>query len=88
MWIVLKYKVKELNLLKRKFRDFFDESINFYIPKIKYQKVIGTKLKTFEKFVLEGYLICYHKKFYMRNEGVVLIQTIINLYEPKSRYAI
>ena len=63
MWIVAKYKSKEFNLLKKRFTEFLGESPNFYIPKIKYQKIIGKKLKTFEKFVLEGYLICYHSKF-------------------------
>ena len=49
--------------MKKRFTEFLGESPNFYIPKIKYQKIIGKKLKTFEKFVLEGYLICYHSKF-------------------------
>lgn len=63
MWIVAKYKSKEFNLLKETFTEFLGESPSFYIPKIKYQKIIGKKFMMLEKLVLEGYLICYHSKF-------------------------
>lgn len=35
----------------------------YYCPKIKIHKYINNRLKEFEKFLLEGYLLCYHKKF-------------------------
>ena len=35
----------------------------FYNPKIKYQKYINNKLKTFDKLILENYLLCYHPNF-------------------------
>ena len=63
MWIVAKYKNKELKTLKKNFIKVLGEPLEFYIPKIKYQKYFKQKLKTFEKFVLENYLICNHKKF-------------------------
>lgn len=63
MWIVAKYKSKNFNILKDSFKKVLDENPFFFRPKFKYQKVINKKFKTLEKFVLENYLICYHKKF-------------------------
>jgi len=63
MWIVAKYKSKELKVLKENFTKILGGAPEFYNPKIKYQKYIKEKLKTFEKFILENYLICYHPKF-------------------------
>ena len=63
MWIVVKYKRNELNLLKKNLTSALKEKILFYNPKIKYQKIISGKIKTCEKFILENYLICYHPKF-------------------------
>ena len=63
MWIVVKYKLKELKILKKNLTNTFGDEIDFYIPKIKYQKYVQNRLKTFEKFVLENYMICYHPKF-------------------------
>ena len=60
MWIVVKYKLKELKILKKNLTNTFGDEIDFYIPKIKYQKYVQNRLKTFEKFVLENYLICNH----------------------------
>ena len=49
MWVVVKYKFSELNLLKRNFSEVLGESPKFYVPKIKYQKLVKNKIKTFEK---------------------------------------
>ena len=38
MWIVLKYKKKNLNLLKTNLISKIDANIKFYIPKIKFEK--------------------------------------------------
>jgi len=63
MWIVLKYKKKEINFLKRDFKKILGELPIIFIPKFKYQKVIRNKLQLLENDVLGDYLICYHKKF-------------------------
>jgi len=63
MWIVAKYKPKELNLLKKKFTEILGCSPEYFIPKIKFQKIINNKAKIFERSILEGYLICHHIKF-------------------------
>ena len=63
MWVVAKYKFSEFNLLKKNFSEILGEQPRFYIPKIKYQKLVKNKIRTFEKSILEGYLICFHTKF-------------------------
>ncbi len=59
MWIVLKYKKKNLNLLKKNLIDKIDSNIKFYIPKIKFKK----KEKYCEYNVLNNYAFCFSDKF-------------------------
>ena len=63
MWVVLKYKPKEFELLKDSFFKILGEMPEFYNPKYKYERYINNKLKTFEKSILNNYLICKHNKF-------------------------
>ncbi len=63
MWIVIKYKSKNLNILKSSMIKKISVIPTYYCPKIKIHKYINNRLKEFEKFLLEGYLLCYHKKF-------------------------
>ena len=52
MWIVCKYKSKELSTLKKNLCDKLNDEIKFYYPKIKYQKTFKKKLKYYEKMKL------------------------------------
>ena len=63
MWVVLKYKPKEFEILKDSFFKILGEIPEFYNPKYKYERYINNKLKTFEKSILNNYLICKHNKF-------------------------
>jgi len=63
MWVVIKYKPRELQILKNSLTSNLDENTLFYIPQIKYKKRNKSKLVTSEKNILENYLICFHKKF-------------------------
>ena len=63
MWIVIKYKPKSLEILKDEIEKKFSSSPFFYCPKMKLQKYHNKKLKEYEKKILEGYLLCYHKDF-------------------------
>jgi len=63
MWIVAKYRSKELNNLKKNLVKTVGDRIDFYIPKIKCHKYVNNKLKTLEKLILGNYLIFYHNKF-------------------------
>jgi hypothetical protein len=63
MWIVVKYKPKELKTLSESFSKIIGEIPEFYKPKIKFEKYINNKLRIFEKDLLDNYLICKHNKF-------------------------
>jgi len=63
MWIVIKYKKKEFNFLKKDFRKILGDLPLIFKPKIKYEKFIKNKLHLLEKDILGDYLICHHKKF-------------------------
>ena len=63
MWLVAKYKTKEFQTFKDNLTKKLGNKPTFFIPKIKYQKHYKNKLKTFEKYILENYLLCYHPKF-------------------------
>ena len=63
MWIVAKYKTNELNILKKNFKNILESDPEYFIPKIQYNKIIKQKFKTFQKSLLEGYVICFHSKF-------------------------
>ena len=62
MWTVVKYKINEINLLKDSLKSLLGEDTVFFQPKVKIQKFVNNKLKTFEKPILENYLIFYHPK--------------------------
>ena len=62
MWTVVKYKIHEINLLKDGLKKLLESEPTYYQPKIKIQKFINNKLKTYEKPILENYLIFYHSK--------------------------
>ena len=59
MWTVVKYKINEINLLKDSLKSLLGEDTVFFQPKVKIQKFVNNKLKTFEKPILENYLIFY-----------------------------
>ena len=62
MWIIAKYKLHELNTLKNKLKGILGNDPEYFMPKIKYDKIVKKKFKTFQKSILEGYLICFHSK--------------------------
>ena len=67
MWIIAKYKLHELNTLKKNLKEILGNDPEYFIPKIKYNKIVKKKFKTFQKLILEGYLICFHSKFNSRD---------------------
>ena len=75
MWVVLKYKKSEFNLLKRDFKRVLEDVPLIFRPKIKYQKLIKNKLQFLENDILGDYLICYHEKF----KNTEIISTLKNL---------
>ena len=67
MWIVAKVRIKDLNIFKKNLAEKIGNDVKFYQPKIEYYKHFGSKVKRFEKFILESYLFCYHAKFKKSN---------------------
>jgi len=63
MWIVAKIKSKEINIFQEKLKKKFRGEINFYTPKITYNRYFNNKVKKFDKRILENYVFCFHKKF-------------------------
>ena len=63
MWIIAKYKLNELNILKNKLKEILGNEPEYFIPKIKYNKIVKKKFKTIQKPILEDYLICFHERF-------------------------
>ena len=67
MWIIAKYKMNELSILKKKLKEILGDEPRYFIPKIKYTKIVKKKFISFQKSILEGYLICFHNKFASRD---------------------
>ena len=63
MWIIAKIKLRNLNIFKKNLSEKIGKDLKFYIPKIEYHKYYGSKVKKFEKHILENYIFCYHDKF-------------------------
>ena len=63
MWVVLKFKKNSLSLLKKEFFNYLGKDVKFYLPKLKMQKKIRNKLYEKESFLLDDYLLCFHKSF-------------------------
>ncbi|MDC0059824.1 hypothetical protein OAJ18_02250, partial [Pelagibacteraceae bacterium] len=63
MWVVIKYKSREFEILKDSFSKVLGEMPEFYNPKYKYEKYINNRLKQFETEILNNYAICRHDKF-------------------------
>ena len=61
MWIVAKIKSKEINIFQEKLKKKFRGEINFYTPKITYNRYFNNKVKKFDKRILENYVFCFHK---------------------------
>ena len=75
MWIVLKYKKKEFDFLKKDLRKSLGNLPQIVCPKFKYKKLVKNKLLLLEKNILDDYLICYHEKF----QNVNTLTTLKNL---------
>ena len=93
MWIVLKFKLGECEILKNSISKVLGCMPEFYNPKIKLQKHVNNKLKIYKKYVLNNYLICRHEKFKnrslvnsLRNINAPLGGVILNAVTSKNSY--
>ena len=67
MWTVIKFKKKNLELLKKDLKKKVGQDCSFYLPKILVQKYVKNKLINKEKLMLGDYLFCFHKNFEKKN---------------------
>jgi len=63
MWAVLKINKNNLESLKKDLNDKLGRDVKFYIPKLKIKKFFKRKTSTKEIFLLDDYLLCFHKDF-------------------------
>ena len=63
MWVVAKIKKREIGIFKEELIKKAGKDIQFYCPKIEYHQHFKNKVYRLEKFVLENYIFCFHKKF-------------------------
>ena len=63
MWIVINYKKKEIENLKKEILKKTGSEVEFYNPKISYLKKINSKIKKYQKYILDNYIFCFSKKF-------------------------
>ena len=63
MWIVIKYKNNEAETLKNSLKLILGESPEFYLPKVKFTRIVKGKAKENTKNLLDKYILCKHSKF-------------------------
>ena len=63
MWIIIKFNKKNLEFLKKDFKDKLKSDFTIYIPKVSVQKYKNNKLINKEFNLLDDYLFCFHKDF-------------------------
>ena len=63
MWIAFKYNHQEYDLLKENLKQKIGDGVKFYNPKIGYSKVIKSKQKKCEQYILENYAFCHFEQF-------------------------
>ena len=76
MWIVLRYKINNINLLKTELNNKLNSSVKYYLPKIKLIKNSLGKKKTIQKDfrILGDYILCHHPSFANTN----ILNQIVN----------
>ena len=75
MWVVAKYKTNEFFLLKGNLQKKFGPEVQFYLPKIKFQRYKKNKFIDCEKRLLGDYVFCFHKKF-SENQSISLLNNL------------
>ena len=64
MWVVIKYKHNEINIVKKNLISLFGKDLKIYLPQISYKKVFNQKFKYIEKNILGDYLFLLLSKFF------------------------
>ena len=67
MWIIIKSKSNEFYTLKRDFKSKLGIEPEFFLPRLKLQKIKKNKLIYYERPILGNYILCFHPKFNDKN---------------------
>ena len=68
MWIVVKIKKNEFNILKKSLRETLGSEPELYGPKILVDNFSNNKISRKRKFILNDYIFMKHEKFKNDNE--------------------
>lgn len=63
MWLVIKFKKNNLGLLQAEIKKIMGKNIEFYLPKMQFEKIINRKIKKVVKILTYDYLFCKIEKF-------------------------
>ena len=63
MWIILKYKKNELNILLKCIKQKLDDDVKFYQPKVKNSHFKNNKIINKSKPLLNDYIFCFSSSF-------------------------
>ena len=67
MWVIIKFKSNQFNILKQEFKKKLNIEPKFFFPKLKIQKIKKNKLVTYESPLLGNYIFCFHPEFNNKN---------------------
>ena len=56
MWIVIKFKKQDFQLLKSEFKKKLQNNFDYYLPKISYEKIVNNKIRYISKYITDDYL--------------------------------
>ena len=63
MWAVLKINRYSIELLKKELSNKLGHEVKFYTPKLKLKRFLKKSISIKEFFLLDDYLLCFHKDF-------------------------
>ena len=63
MWTIIKFKQKQISILKDEIIKKLGKDVKFFIPRLKIQKIKNNKVYDKENYLLGNYMFCFQKKF-------------------------
>ena len=63
MWIIIKFKSNQFDILKQEFKKKLSIEPTFFFPKLHFQKIKNNKLVSCTSPLLGDYIFCFHHKF-------------------------
>ena len=63
MWVIIKFDRKNIEFLKKEFKEKLGDDLIIYNPKFFFERYVNNKIIYKEFNLLGDYLFCFHKKF-------------------------